>query len=211
MNLLIKQSGSADYASTWAAMRHFTDIRQVDTPDELWLLEHPPVFTLGQAGKMEHVLNADNIPLLKTDRGGQVTYHGPGQLVGYCLIDLKRRALGPRAFVELIEDTLVEALVALGIPAIANRNAHGVYIGNKKIASLGLRVRKGCSYHGFALNVNMDLEPFSRINPCGYAGLQMTQVYDFLHEDTPSLFILGKQIASILDHALNRNITAHNI
>jgi lipoyl(octanoyl) transferase len=198
MSLQVKFLGCVPYQETWQAMRNFTDTRQADTPDELWLLEHPPVLTLGQAGKPEHILNAEDIPVVKTDRGGQVTYHGPGQLTGYCLIDLRRHALGARAFVELIEDILVDTLVALDIPAQANRDAHGVYVGNKKIASLGFRIRKGCSYHGFSLNVAMDLAPFNRINPCGYAGLQMTQIQDFLREETPSLPVLGQSIADSL-------------
>lgn len=202
MPLIIKYLGQVPYLETWQAMRDFTDARQPDTPDELWLLEHPPVFTLGQAGKPEHVLDAGDIPLVKTDRGGQVTYHGPGQLTGYCLIDLRRQSLGPRAFVELIEDVLVDTLVSFDIPAQANRDAHGVYVMGKKIASLGLRIRKGCSYHGFALNIDMDLSPFSRINPCGYAGLSMTQMHDFLRKDTPSPAAVGQIIADLLTERL---------
>lgn len=202
--LILRHLGRADYAATWAAMKAFTEARTPATPDELWLLEHPPVFTLGQAGKDEHVLAPGDIPLLRTDRGGQVTYHGPGQLTGYCLVDLKRLDLGPRAFVEAVEDALVDVLVALGIPAEANRDAHGVYVDGRKIASLGLRIRKGCSYHGFSLNVDMDLEPFSRINPCGYAGLAMTQVRDFLGADTPSLDELGERAAAALSARLGR-------
>lgn len=198
MNLLVRSLGLADYTTTWQAMRDFTETRHADTPDELWLLEHPPVFTLGQAGKTEHVLDAGDIPLVKTDRGGQVTYHGPGQLTGYCLFDLKRLGFGPRGFVELIEDVLVDVLVEMDIPAMADRQAHGVYVGGRKIASLGLRIRKGCSYHGFSLNVDMDLAPFSRINPCGHAGLQMTHVQDFLRGETPSLEAVGKTVAEAL-------------
>lgn len=202
--LLVRHLGLADYAATWDAMRAFTEARTPDTPDELWLLEHPPVFTLGQAGKREHVLAPGDIPLVQTDRGGQVTYHGPGQLTGYCLVDLRRLDLGPRAFVEAIEDALVDLLQGLGIPATANRDAHGVYVDGRKIASLGLRIRRGCSYHGFSLNVAMDLEPFGRINPCGYAGLVMTQVRDFLGESTPSPDALGEQAAAALVARLYR-------
>ncbi|MDI1302289.1 MAG: lipoyl(octanoyl) transferase LipB [bacterium] len=198
MTILVKHLGPSDYLPVWEAMKQFTSTRNADTPDELWLLEHPPVFTLGQAGKKEHVLNPGDIPLVQSDRGGQVTYHGPGQLVGYCLFDLKRLGLGPRALVEFVEDALVDVLVALDIPAIANREAHGVYVHGKKIASLGLRIRKSCSYHGFALNVDMDLEPFTRINPCGYAGLEMTQLHDYLRHETPSLPELGERIAEAL-------------
>lgn len=202
MTLIVKHLGLADYSPTWEAMKAFTKARTPDTPDELWLLEHPPVFTLGQAGKPEHILDAGDIPVVKSDRGGQVTYHGPGQLTGYCLFDLKRLDMGARAFVELIEDTLVDVLVEMDIPALADRDAHGVYVARKKIASLGLRISQGRSYHGFALNVNMDLEPFNRINPCGYAGLQMTQLHDFLREETPTLDVLGQTIAQALQSNL---------
>jgi lipoyl(octanoyl) transferase len=198
MTLLVRALGRLDYAPTWAAMRDFTDSRSADSADELWLLEHPPVFTQGQAGKAEHLLQPGDIPVVQVDRGGQVTYHGPGQIVGYCLFDLRRLGIGPRALVEGVEDALVSVLQALDIPAQADRQAHGVYIDGRKIASIGLRVRKGCSYHGFALNVAMDLEPFQRINPCGYAGLQMTQVQDFLGADTPPLATLGEQLAASL-------------
>ena len=176
MTFRVRDLGRVGFADTWQAMRDFTEQRDPDTPDELWLLEHPPVFTLGQAGKPEHILAPGDIPIVRTDRGGQVTYHGPGQRVGYCLVDLKRHGLGPRSLVEGIEDALVDVLRELGIDAVANREAHGVYVHGRKIASLGLRIRKGCSYHGFALNVDADLEPFRRINPCGYAGLEMTGI-----------------------------------
>lgn len=202
MALLVRSLGLVDYASTWEAMRRFTDARTPATSDELWLLEHPPVFTLGQAGKPEHVLNAGDIPLLQTDRGGQVTYHGPGQLTGYCLVDVKRLGLGPRAFVEAIEDALVEVLQGLGIGAEANRDAHGVYVRGRKIASIGLRIRRGCSYHGFSLNVDMDLAPFAGINPCGYAGLQMTRLKDLLGERTPALEKIGALAADALERRL---------
>jgi lipoyl(octanoyl) transferase len=200
--LQLRWLGRTDYQATWEAMRRFTDARTADTPDELWLLEHPPVFTLGQAGKPEHVLDAGDIPLLRSDRGGQVTYHGPGQLTGYCLMDLRRLNLGPRAFVEGIEDALVNVLQRLDIPAQANRDAHGVYVQGRKIASLGLRIRRGCSYHGFSLNIDMDLAPFTRIKPCGYAGLQMTQLRDFLGERTPTLQEAGALAAAALEERL---------
>lgn len=191
--LVVKHLGQIDFADAWRQMRDFTDQRTADTPDELWLLEHPRVFTLGQAGKPAHILAAGDIPVIKTDRGGQVTYHGPGQLVGYCLFDLKRLNVGVRELVESIEDALVEALAAYGIAAWANREAHGVYIGEQKIASLGLRIRKGCSYHGFAINVDMDMEPFQRINPCGYAGLTMTQIRNLL-STPPNMATLSHHI-----------------
>ena len=157
-------------------MKKFTDERSAETNDELWLVEHPPVFTLGQAGKPEHILNPGDIPIVQSDRGGQVTYHGPGQLVGYLLIDLKRRRLGVRDLVSGIENTLIDFLEQQGITSQARKDAPGVYVGAAKIAALGLRVRKGRSYHGFSLNVDMDLEPFTRINPCGYEGLEVTQL-----------------------------------
>lgn len=161
-------------------MKTLTDSRDAGTGDQLWLLEHPPVYTQGQAGKPEHVFLPGTIPVVQTDRGGQVTYHGPGQLVGYLLFDIDRASLGPRVFVEQVEDALVHAVRAFGIPAVADRKAHGVYVDGRKIASLGMRIRRGCSYHGFALNVDMDLGPWRGINPCGYAGLEMCQIRDFL-------------------------------
>lgn len=189
------------FLDVWQQMRDFTDSRDAETPDELWLLEHPSVFTLGQAGKPEHVLMAGDIPVVNTDRGGQVTYHGLGQLVGYCLFDVKRLGIGVRELVETLEDALVNTLAEYGINAWANREAHGVYVGSKKIASLGLRIRKGCSYHGFSLNIDMDLEPFQRINPCGYTGLQMTQMSDYLAQ-TPSPINVGSVIANHLQLTL---------
>ena len=191
--LIVRNLGVQDFASTWQQMRDFTEQRTVDTADELWLVEHPSVFTLGQAGKAEHILATSDIPIIKTDRGGQVTYHGLGQLVGYCLFDIKRLGLSVRELVEAIEDVLVSILTAYDIKAWANRDAHGVYVGDKKIASLGLKIRKGCSYHGFALNIDMDLSPFQAINPCGYAGLEMTQMRELCA--TPTLTKVGKNIS----------------
>lgn len=159
-------------------MKAFTDDRDEQTCDELWFVEHPPVFTQGQAGKEEHLLMTGDIPVVQVDRGGQVTYHGPGQQVVYFMINLKRRKMGVRELVTLIENAIVEALAEYGIKAYPKADAPGVYVDEKKVASLGLRVRKGCSFHGLALNVNMDLEPFLRINPCGYAGLEMIQTSD---------------------------------
>jgi len=199
--VLVKHLGCLPFEQVWQAMRDFTDQRTATTADELWLLEHPAVFTLGQAGKPEHILLKNDIPIVQTDRGGQVTYHGQGQLVGYCLFDVKRLNIGVRELVERLEDSLVDALASYGIQSYANRDAHGVYIDGKKIASLGLRIRKGCSYHGFAVNVDMDLRPFQQINPCGYAGLQMTQMRDHLNPP-PSLDNLGHTISQILDKKL---------
>lgn len=174
---LLRDLGRVEYEPTWRAMQQFTETRSADTRDEIWFLEHPPVFTLGLAGKLEHVLAPGDIPVVHIDRGGQVTYHGPGQLVVYPLIDLKRLKLGVRALVEGIENSVIDTLAGFGIEAVSKRDAPGVYTPDgRKLASLGLRVRRGCTYHGLAFNVAMDLEPFTRINPCGYAGLQMTQV-----------------------------------
>ncbi|MBP8111208.1 MAG: lipoyl(octanoyl) transferase LipB [Agitococcus sp.] len=195
--LIVRHLGIQNFSDIWQQMRDFTDTRTQDTADELWLLEHPSVFTLGQAGKPEHILAAGDIPVVKTDRGGQVTYHGLGQLVGYCLFDIKRLNIGVRELVERIEDVLVDVLKQYHIDAWANREAHGVYVGSKKIASLGLRIRKGCSYHGFSLNVDMDLEPYQRINPCGYAGLEMTQVSD-LSTYQPSLAVISDKICEAI-------------
>lgn len=172
--------GQRDYASCWQAMSEFTNQRTSDTTDQLWLVEHPPVFTQGQAGKAEHLLFPGDIPVVQTDRGGQVTYHGPGQLVAYPLLDLRRLTIGVRELVTRIEQTLVATLAHYGIDSAAKPDAPGVYVNGDKIASLGLRVRRGCSFHGLALNVDMDLSPFQRINPCGYQGLAMTQMRDLI-------------------------------
>lgn len=177
--LVVRRLGEIEYEPTWAAMRHFTDARGADTPDEIWLLEHPPVYTLGQAGKPEHLLRNEGIPLIKIDRGGQITYHGPGQLVVYLMIDLARRKLKVRELVHVMEQALIDCLADWGLRAERMAGAPGVYVGGAKIAALGLRVRNGCSYHGLSLNVNMDLTPFTWINPCGYAGLKTVQLADF--------------------------------
>ena len=176
--LIIRQLSNMDYSKVWHAMQNFTDNRDEQTPDELWLVEHPPVFTQGQAGKEEHLLMPGNIEVVKVDRGGQVTYHGPGQQVIYFMINLRRKKIGVRELVTLLEKTIVAALNDFNITAYPKSDAPGVYVDDKKVASLGLRVRKGCSFHGLALNVNMDLSPFLRINPCGYAGLEMIQTCD---------------------------------
>ena len=172
----VRKLGLVDYRESWQAMQAFTDGRGADTEDELWLLQHPPVFTQGQAGKKEHLLLPGDIPVVQSDRGGQVTYHGPGQWLVYLLLDLRRHQLGVRDLVDLIEGSIVSVLGGLDIVAQARRDAPGVYVDGAKIASLGLRVRRGCSYHGLALNVDMDLEPFSRINPCGHQGLEVTTI-----------------------------------
>jgi lipoyl(octanoyl) transferase len=174
--LVLRRLGQVPYASTWQQMQDFTNSRDDQTADEIWLLEHAPVFTQGQAGKAEHVLNAGDIPVVQADRGGQVTYHGPGQLVVYLLLNLRRKSLGVRDLVDLMEQSVVELLGEHGIEAYPRPDAPGVYVGDAKICSLGLRVRRGCSFHGLALNLDMDMEPFLRINPCGYAGMAMTQL-----------------------------------
>lgn len=172
--------GLVDYVATWQRMQQFTAERTASTPDELWFLEHPGVFTLGMAGRREHLLDPGAVPVVQTDRGGQVTYHGPGQLVVYPLIDLRRAALSVRDVVTALEQAVIRYVATLGITAVARREAPGVYVAGAKLASVGIRIRRGCSYHGLALNVNMDLEPFGRINPCGYAGLAMTQLAQFV-------------------------------
>jgi lipoyl(octanoyl) transferase len=176
--LLIRRLGRQPYETTWKAMRDLTDRRDANTPDELWVLEHDPVFTLGQAGKWEHVLMPGDIPVVPVDRGGQVTYHGPGQIVGYPLLDLRRLGVGVRELVHRIEQAIIDTLGEWNIGAERQDGAPGVYVGGAKVAALGLRVRRGCTFHGLAFNVNMDLEPFHRINPCGYKGLEVTQVLD---------------------------------
>jgi lipoyl(octanoyl) transferase len=178
VNAILRRLGRVDYAPTWQAMQAFTDVRDATTADELWFLEHAPVFTQGLNGKPEHLLATGDIPVVGIDRGGQVTYHGPGQLVMYALIDLKRRRIGVRELVVALENAVVTLAASHGIEASGRRGAPGVYVGARKLASIGLRVRRGCSYHGLALNVDMDLEPFGRINPCGMAGLAMTQLAD---------------------------------
>jgi len=176
--LNIRRLGRQPYEPVWRAMSAFTDNRAADTRDELWVLEHDPVFTLGQAGKLEHVLAPGEIPVVPVDRGGQVTYHGPGQIVAYPLIDLRRVGVGVRELVHRIEQAIIDTLEHWNIEAVRREGAPGVYVADAKVAALGLRVRRGCSFHGLAFNVNMNLEPFHRINPCGYKGLAVTQVLD---------------------------------
>lgn len=181
--LVIRQLGIQPYEPVWRAMQHFTETRTDATADELWVLQHPSVFTQGQAGKAEHLLAPGDIPVIQIDRGGQVTYHGPGQLVIYLLINVRRASVGVRDLVSLIEAAIIDTLASFKIAAAARADAPGVYVGDAKIAQLGLRIRRGCSYHGLSLNVAMDLSPFSRINPCGYAGLAVTQLIDLVAED----------------------------
>jgi len=178
--VIIRLLNQQDYQTCWQAMQQFTAQRDENTIDEIWLLEHNPVFTQGQNGKPEHVLNPGDIPIIQVDRGGQVTYHGPGQLVVYPLIDLRRKKLNVREIVSILEKSVIDVLAQYQLNAIAKREAPGVYIDHKKICSIGLRIRKGCSYHGLAFNIAMDLEPFSRINPCGFKQLEMTQLANFV-------------------------------
>ena len=177
--MIVRRPGRVPYEPTWRAMQDFTTQRDASTPDELWLVEHPPVYTLGQAGKAEHLLHVTDIPLVKIDRGGQITYHGPGQVVGYLLLDLHRRGLKVREMVNLLEQALIDCIADYGLDARRKDGAPGVYIDDAKVAALGLRVKNGCSYHGLSLNVDMDLTPFTWINPCGYSGLQTIQLKDF--------------------------------
>jgi len=175
---IIKNLGLQDYESTWREMQQFTLNRSAETPDEIWIVEHPPVFTLGLNGKREHILNLTDIPVIKSDRGGQVTYHGPGQLVIYTLLDIKRLKINIRQLVTLLEQAMIATLAYYGIMAVSRAEAPGVYVQGKKIGSIGLRIKNNSSYHGLSLNNRMDLRPFTHINPCGYSGLEVTQLAD---------------------------------
>lgn len=198
--LVVKRLGRRDYLPVWQAMHEFTDTRNEETPDEVWLVEHNPVFTQGQAGKAEHLLNTGDIPVVQSDRGGQVTYHGPGQLVAYFLINLRRKKLGVRDLVTTIENLVINTLKAYNIDSAARPDAPGVYVDGRKICSLGLRIRKGCSFHGLALNVNMDLSPFLRINPCGYQGMEMVQVSEL--GDPTDIALVEQQLVKELVNLL---------
>lgn len=180
--LIVKNLRCQEYTKVWHKMQHYTDHRDRQSSDQLWLVEHPPVFTQGQAGKAEHILAAGDIPIIQVDRGGQITYHGPGQIVAYPLIDLRRHGIGVKSLINGIEQAVINTIAQYGITATGKPDAPGVYVNDAKIASLGLRIRKGCSFHGLAFNVKMDLEPFSRINPCGFSGLTMTQLSDLNKE-----------------------------
>jgi lipoyl(octanoyl) transferase len=204
--LYLRRLGRVDYAACLAAMQDFTDRRDAGTPDECWLAEHPPVFTLGLAGKPEHVLDAGDIPVLRCDRGGQVTYHGPGQVVLYTLLDLKRADLGVKALVTALEQAVIDLLSALGITGERRIGAPGVYVAGAKLAALGLRVRRGCCYHGLSLNVAMDLAPFSRINPCGYAGLAVTDLRT-LAPAVAEPALIGGRLAQTLAALLGRQLS----
>lgn len=198
----VRELGLCEYGPIWQAMQDFTQQRTASTLDEIWYLQHPPVFTLGLNGKPEHLLQPDDIPVVQIDRGGQVTYHGPGQLVVYLLLDLHRRQHGVKHLVQQLEQALIELLAEYHLGGERRAGAPGIYIEGNKIAALGLRIRRGLTYHGLALNVNMDLEPFQRINPCGYAGMPVTQLADFLEKDPPSL----NDVQQRLHHHLLREL-----
>lgn len=208
--ILVRHLGLQPYEPVSQAMHDFTDSRDDSTPDEIWLVEHLPVFTQGQAGKAEHLLMTGDIPVIQSDRGGQVTYHGPGQQVMYVLLNLKRRKLGVRELVTLLEQTVVNTLAEYGIDAHPRADAPGVYVGEMKICSLGLRIRKGCSFHGLALNINMNLAPFQRINPCGYAGMEMTQMRQWVETATPENIrpVLLKNVLALLNNPPHEYIPA---
>jgi lipoyl(octanoyl) transferase len=200
MPLIVRELGLRPYEQVWHDMQLFTDQRSETTADELWLLQHSPVFTLGKNGRPDHILDAQDIPVIKSDRGGQVTYHGPGQVIVYTLLDLNRRHIGVRELVTRIENSVIDLLEDYDIRANARKDAPGVYVNDRKIAALGLRVRKGRSFHGLALNVDMDLEPFSRINPCGYQGLEVTQLSELA--DVADFNAVEKRLLSHLQHQL---------
>ena len=198
----VRRLGITEYEPTWRAMQSFTASRDDDTSDEIWLTEHPPVYTLGVAGRAAHLPRGrDDIPLVRCDRGGQITYHGPGQVVAYVLIDMKRRGLGVRSLVRLLERAVIDMLDEHGVSAAGRVDAPGVYVGESKIAALGLRIRRGCCYHGVALNVNMDLSPFHAIDPCGYPGLPVTQLRDLKIETSGAGDRLARILVQRLDHA----------
>ena len=211
---IVRDLGRQAYEPVWRAMQRFTDVRDEATPDEVWLVEHDPVFTLGQAGKPEHVLMPGDIPVLHVDRGGQVTYHGPGQIVVYPLLDLRRLKIGVRDYVHRIEQAVIDTLAEWNIGATRRDGAPGVYVNDAKVAALGIRVRRGCTFHGLAFNVAMDLEPFHRINPCGYAGLQVTSMLDLGGPSSPEavkpvlLEALAKQFGLALRTAMAPDLAA---
>jgi lipoyl(octanoyl) transferase len=190
---VVRQLGLRDYEPVWRRMQAFNQLRTADTRDEIWLVQHFPVFTQGQAGKDEHLLSTGSIPVIRVDRGGQVTYHGPGQLVAYLLLDIKRRPLGPRPVVDAIERSVMDVLASWGIDARARPKAPGVYVDDAKIAALGLRFKNGSSYHGLSFNIDMDLKPFALINPCGFQGLKTTQLKDHLSEPPADLMQQAEQ------------------
>ena len=200
----IKALGMVDYEPTWHAMQKFTSERSADTVDEIWLVQHPPTYTQGQAGKPEHLLHQTNIPVVKIDRGGQITYHGPGQIVAYLLLDLRRWKINVRELVRLMEQAVIDLLAEYGVKAEGREDAPGVYVGDAKIAALGLKIKNGCCYHGLSFNVDMDLSPFDNINPCGYEGLRITQVLEL--GITVPWEELQAQLTQNLVHGLQRHL-----
>lgn len=199
----VRQLGQQEYSQIWQNMRTFTDQRDHNTEDEIWLVEHPAVFTQGQAGKAEHILASSDIPIIQSDRGGQITYHGPGQIIAYLLLDIRRRGIKVRPLVTLLEQTIIELLEKYDINATSRQDAPGVYVDHKKIAALGLRIRRNGCYHGLSLNANMDLTPFQLINPCGYQGLQVTQLSELV-DHTVDLKKVEQQLLSLLLKNLDR-------
>ncbi len=202
--LHIKSLGMVDYEPTWRAMQRFTAERTADTVDEIWLVQHPPTYTQGQAGKPEHLLHQTDIPVVKIDRGGQITYHGPGQIVAYLLLDLRRWKINVRELVRLMEQAVIDLLAEYGVKAAGNEEAPGVYVGDAKIAALGLKIKNSCSYHGLSFNVDMDLSPFDNINPCGYQGLRVTQCIEL--GITIPLEELQAELTQNLVHGLQRHL-----
>jgi len=197
--VIVRNLGCVAYAPTFVAMQEFTAARTPDTADEIWLCEHPPVFTQGLSGKAEHLLRDIGIPVMQIDRGGQITYHGPGQVVAYLLFDLRRRQFKVREFVQRMEQAVIEVLASYGVNAARLTGAPGVYVEGAKIAALGLRIKGGCSYHGVALNVDVDLTPYQAINPCGYAGMRVTRLRDLVSTgDTPAIALVGTALAQAL-------------
>lgn len=215
--LYIRDLGQQPYELVWQAMTRFTNERDADTSDELWLVEHPPVFTQGQTGKPEHILQTTDIPIVQTDRGGQVTYHGPGQLILYPLIDIRRRKIGVREMVTLLENLVIQWLSHYRIDSYAKADAPGVYVAvnshngqnDAKIASLGLRIRRGCSFHGVSINIDMDLQPFQLINPCGYAGLQMAQLSELITSPLPDPQTIRHELTQAFAQLLGESVINH--
>lgn len=207
--LIVRNLGEQPYEPVWRRMQCFTAERGADTPDEIWVLSHPPVYTQGQAGLPEHILNPRDIPVVQIDRGGQVTYHGPGQCVVYLLIDIRRARLGVRELVTVMEDSIIRVLDEYGVRAATRDRAPGVYVGEAKIASLGLRIRRGCSYHGLAFNLDMDLGPFAGINPCGYQGMHVTQLRDLVPDAVASDDLAG-QAADRLVEVLTGKLSCYH-
>ena len=200
--MLCKHLGLVNYQPTFDAMKAFTRSRTHDTEDEIWLLQHPPVYTQGLSGKAEHILNPGSVPVIQIDRGGQVTYHGPGQWVAYVLYDLRRNRVNIRELVSILEIAVIDLLAELGVSSEGNSDARGVYVDGRKVASLGLKVSRGCSYHGLALNSHMDLSPFEGINPCGYSGLEVTSLLSLLGDQCPSMDSLGQLLLRNLKRSL---------